>query len=142
VRAISLWQPWASLRLSPMKIHETRHWRTDYRGPLVVHAAKKLVSRCDEELDELCIQQFGPYWRKELPRGALIGVVDLVSTIRSDEFGPAMRTDAPNFICGDWSPGRWGWQRSDEFKPFSTPIPYKGHQGFFLVNDALLADAA
>lgn len=142
VRAISLWQPWASLWLSPRKIHETRHWPTDYRGHLVVHAAKKLVSECGEEVDEICIAEFGSMWRRTLPRGALIGIVDLVSMIRSEEFAPACRPDASNIICGDWSHGRWGWQRDDNYQRFDTPIPYKGQQGFFSVPDGLFNGVA
>ena len=30
---------------------------------------------------------------------------------RAEEFGPVMRADSPNLICGNWAPGRWGWQR-------------------------------
>ncbi|MBP0020973.1 MAG: ASCH domain-containing protein, partial [Cyanobacteria bacterium SBLK] len=31
-KAISLWQPWASLIAMGRKKFETRHWSTDYRG--------------------------------------------------------------------------------------------------------------
>lgn len=142
MRAISLWQPYASLWLSPMKVHETRHWKTDYRGPLAVHAAQRLVSDCGEEVDELCIRQFGPHWRKELPRGALIGRIELVSMIRSQDFAPFCQPDAPNILCGNWAPDRWGWQRDDRYSVLTTPISYKGRQGFFSVSDALFGEAA
>ena len=38
VRAISLWQPWATLIANGHKRYETRAWRTAYRGPLLIHA--------------------------------------------------------------------------------------------------------
>jgi len=44
VKCISLWQPWAMLWLlsdPDEKVFETRGWYTSYRGPLLVHAAKK-----------------------------------------------------------------------------------------------------
>lgn len=41
VKAISLWQPWASLIALGPKTIETRSWATDYRGPLAIHAAKR-----------------------------------------------------------------------------------------------------
>lgn len=41
MRAISLWQPWASLVVLGAKKIETRHWSTNYRGPLLIHAAKR-----------------------------------------------------------------------------------------------------
>lgn len=41
MKAISLWQPWASLIAIGAKQIETRSWRTSYTGPLVIHAARK-----------------------------------------------------------------------------------------------------
>src|ERR1700686_4960464 len=61
MKAISLWQPWASLWCSTRKVHETRRWPTSHHGWLAVHAAKKLVSDCGEELDEIAIAEFGSY---------------------------------------------------------------------------------
>src|SRR5690242_834335 len=41
MKVITLQDPWASLvRLNEKKI-ETRSWRTNYRGPLLIHASKK-----------------------------------------------------------------------------------------------------
>jgi hypothetical protein len=39
MRAISLWQPWASAIALRLKSNETRGWATTYRGPLAIHAA-------------------------------------------------------------------------------------------------------
>jgi activating signal cointegrator 1 len=47
MKAISLWQPWASLWFTDSKIHETRHWSTRHRGPLYVHAAKRPIRESD-----------------------------------------------------------------------------------------------
>jgi hypothetical protein len=41
VKALTLWQPWASLVALGVKSIETRSWSTSYRGPLAVHAAKR-----------------------------------------------------------------------------------------------------
>lgn len=40
MKAITLWQPWASLLAIGAKQHETRSWKTSYRGPVAIHAAK------------------------------------------------------------------------------------------------------
>lgn len=42
VRALSLWQPWASLVAVGAKTIETRRHRTHYRGRLLIHAAKRI----------------------------------------------------------------------------------------------------
>jgi hypothetical protein len=42
MRALSILQPWATLLLSGAKHYETRSWKTDYRGPLLIHAGNRL----------------------------------------------------------------------------------------------------
>jgi hypothetical protein len=41
VKALTLWQPWASLVALGVKSIETRSWSTSYRGPLAIHASKR-----------------------------------------------------------------------------------------------------
>lgn len=50
MKAISLWQPWATLIATGAKQIETRSWATSYRGPIAIHAAKRKVRK---ELIEL-----------------------------------------------------------------------------------------
>jgi len=55
MKALSLWQPWASAIALGSKRIETRGWATSYRGPLAIHAAKRCVKGeladmdCDNE---------------------------------------------------------------------------------------------
>lgn len=44
MKAITLWQPWASLWACGAKKYETRSWATNYRGPIAIHAAAR---KCD-----------------------------------------------------------------------------------------------
>lgn len=147
MRAISLWQPWASLWLSPAKIHETRHWATSYVGPVAVHAAKRFETNVGEDLASVLRNQFGAQWRSTLPRGsAVLGVVDLVSCRRTEIIYPTFFFEgdpgAPNdYWCGDFSPGRFAWERG-AFRRFANPITVVGRQGFFQVPDALIERAA
>ena len=41
MKCLSLWQPWASLVVIGAKRFETRSWPTNYRGPLLIHAAQR-----------------------------------------------------------------------------------------------------
>src|SRR5580765_8422282 len=50
MKILSLHQPWASLVAIGAKRYETRSWKTDYRGPIAIHAAKKW----DATLCRLC----------------------------------------------------------------------------------------
>ena len=133
MKAISLWQPWASLWLGP-KIHETRHWRTNHRGWLLVHAALHIERSPGVAVDDVCLDRFGPHWRRELPRGALVGAVKLEHCQPCDlAMRMFLEVDNPaNFVCGDFGDGRYAWRRN-EVVVFPEPVPYKGRQGFFEV---------
>jgi hypothetical protein len=134
VKAISLWQPWASLWLSPRKVHETRHWPTTHRGWLVVHAAKRLERNCG--LDDILNAEFGDDWSQTLPTGALIGVVDLVSCLKMNRTAPESEDD---YECGDWSDERFAWRRG-AYRMLPQPVPYRGAQALFDVPDKLVSD--
>jgi len=64
MKAITLYQPWATLVALGKKKIETRSWKTDYRGPLAIHVAKKFTG----EQRMLC------RWAKQPLSDALKGV--------------------------------------------------------------------
>lgn len=130
MKAISLWQPWASLWLSSRKIHETRHWRTQNRGWIAVHAAKRLPKDLDDELREILYDEFGGHWGMDLPTGSLVGAVDLVGCYSTNTHKAASEDDLE---CGNWAENRYAWARG-KFRVFRRPIPYRGQQGFFEVS--------
>lgn len=138
--AISMWQPWGSLWLSPRKVHETRGYWTRKRGWLLVHAAKRKIDGPipEDELDAICVAEFGLDFREKLPLGAVIGAVKLIACKPTDDM--EWTGDPPaDYWCGDFSPRRFAWERG-EFKKFDVPIPFKGKQGFFTVPEELLPD--
>lgn len=129
MRAISLWQPWASLALADnprLKLHETRHWPTDYRGPLAIHAAQKLVTNLEPDLLDLLVDTFGGDWHRTLPRGRVLGVVQLTGCLPTDR----LDVDAIDRLCGNFDPGRFAW-RLEQPRLFDEPVAAKGRQGFF-----------
>jgi len=97
-----------------VKRHETRHWATVYRGPLVIHAAQKLATNLDDDLAELLIDEFGSGWVSELPRGRMLGTVRLADCRATEVIDP----DTLDRLCGDWTPGRFAW-RLEEPKLFT-----------------------
>ncbi len=137
MRAISLWQPWASLWCSPAKVHETRHWKTDYRGWLAVHAAKRKCERdVGRDLDQILTAEFGSGWPTNLTLGAIIGIVEIVDCVEiNDAFTKTL--DADDLHCGNFAPGRFAWRR-EAMRSFGKPIPWIGRQGFFDVPDVVL----
>jgi len=142
MKALSLWQPWASLWVSGRKIHETRHWPlTVPQGGfwLAVHAAKKPPSDIDPELASICRDQFGPIWTAQLPYGAIIGRVHVTRCRRTEDvlYGVGASDhfpDSDDYCCGNFGPGRFAFE-TDDRRARINPLPYRGLQGLFSIPD-------
>lgn len=132
MKAISLWQPWASLWAVGRKKYETRHWATRHRGVLAIHAAQKICLDIDEALEAICVDQFGARWARELPRGALIGRCSLLACISTDH----MHVGYEELAQGNFTPGRFAWEADDRLQ-LPQPIPFRGHQSIFDVPDEI-----
>ena len=139
MKAISIWQPWASALFTPLKKIETRHWS----APLglvgqrfAIHAAKKRdgdgVDFWDSldmhERDEFARVGFESFY--DLPFGALIGSVVLEKCRPTEELCISPGTD--EYEWGNHARGRFGWVLKDPIR-FEVPISCVGRQGFFNV---------
>lgn len=126
MKAISLWQPWASAIMLGMKRVETRGYSTHYRGPLAIHAAKRFGPEQEKVLRASGI------WESNLHLGAVVAKCVLL------DCQPVERiTVAPiERWWGNYEPGRFAWLLVD-IVPVQ-PVPFKGKQGFFNVPDELL----
>jgi len=145
IPAISLWQPWASLYLTPFKPDETRHWPLPpgkVGQTVAIHGALRPIPRAalSHDLVRICNAAFGEGWFHTLPRGAMIGTVRLEAS-RKILSGMADAGACANYICGDWTPGRYAWPGADK-TVFATPIPTVGRQGFFTFDLALATPEA
>jgi hypothetical protein len=128
----------ASLWCSERKRYETRHWRCSHRGWLLVHAGKHFEKNFElnNPFRRILDAEFGTDWALELPTGAFIGMVHLADCVPTELLlGDAAVNDERE--CGDFSAGRFGW-KSDEFRIFDQPIPYRGAQGFFNAPDDVI----
>jgi activating signal cointegrator 1 len=142
MKALSLWQPWASLMAVGAKKIETRSWSTDYRGLIAIHAAKKW----DEDLKDQCLARpfydrlFGDGHFKnstKLPRGCFVAVGKLshcLSTTDYLNFIPSVNTD--EFWFGDYSPGRYMWV-FDEIWQLREPVHARGYQALWTPEEEL-----
>ena len=126
LKAISLWQPWASLIAAGVKRHETRHWPTSYRGPIAIHAAKRLdVAGAPEEL---CVAALGRHWRTSVPLGAIVAIGRLTRCREARGIACSL-TDADR-AAGNFAAGRYAWTIED-VRPLRAPIATIGRQGLF-----------
>jgi hypothetical protein len=136
VRAISLHQPWASACFhivdgKAAKGVETRGpniGNTRYRGPLVIHASKRW-GPAERRMLEVA-REMVEGLPATVPLGALIGMVQLVDVVPTEEVHP--RIGAVERFFGVYDAGRFAWIFAEP-RPFATPIPYTGRQSFFSV---------
>jgi hypothetical protein len=135
MRAISLWQPWASAWVIGLKTIETRHWGTDFRGDLAVHAAKRLQAD-EREWWEKLAEQDSRFPRRP-PLGAIVGVVRLIDVVPTEQL--VARISDRECGWGNYGRGRFGWL-AENFRPLPEPIPFPGRQSFFSVPDELIPE--
>lgn len=127
-KALSLWQPWATLIAVGAKEYETRSWTTDYRGSLVIHAAKRWTAEQVMAKERLAFAYLAVRQIHEWPLGMALCVVDLVAiiptTLIADQISHQERA------LGDFSRGRYAWQLAN-VRRFEKPIPARGEQGLW-----------
>ena len=138
MKAISLTQPWATLVVIGAKRFETRSWRTRYRGPLLIHAAKgfpkSAQAMCQAEQFRLALWAAGCDLAPLLT-GMLLGTGDVTDCRK---IGQQDRPSEPELSFGDYTPGRFAW-RLENPRLLPKHIAYVGALGVFNVPDEVLS---
>jgi activating signal cointegrator 1 len=147
MKTITLTQPWASLVAFGYKHIETRSWRTSYRGPLAIHAAKGFPADARDLCSSAMVRHaLGPHFggvdsgalAKELPLGAVVArstMVDCLPTV-SDICLSGVFEDYPDLdteterAFGNYDPGRFGFVL-EEVKRIIVPVPARGSLGLW-----------
>lgn len=121
MKAITVWQPWATLLAIGTKQYETRSWATSYRGPIAIHAGKQIqIPFGNAAINKLNNHNISAL---DLPLGAVIATAKLVNCWRVEDLNPSK----DEMLLGDWTPGRYAWELAN-VKLLPEPIPAKGHQ--------------
>ena len=154
MKALTLWQPWASLIALGEKKIETRSWQTTYRGTLAIHASQKMT----REMKLLCARE--PFYSAiacytglvpgdELPLGAIVAVCELrnvlmparnangyyvIGHVGSNDF--AYITE-PELSFGDYTPGRYAWMLENVVL-LDVPVVCRGAHGLWDVSPQIL----
>lgn len=131
MKALSLWQPWASAMARGVKTIETRSWFTSYRGDLVICSALKKPGR------ELWAEMGGMAYEDALalPYGCALCVVRLEDVLRTADLIGAVSEVEQEF--GDFTPGRYAWLTRD-LRRLKRPVPIRGRQGLWKPEGAAL----
>jgi len=140
MKALSLYQPWASLVAIGAKRIETRSWPTNYRGPLAIHAAKN----CPIEAEEIALAE--PFQRalreaginfdgdeplcRVVPCGAIVAIVNLTDCRKIPVILPAALVMSDEYYFGDYTAGRYAWEMEGARK-LPEPVKATGRQGLW-----------
>lgn len=145
MKALTLWQPWATLVAMGAKRIETRSWVTAYRGDIAIHSAAKLPAKW------LGSSRHSPQFRdyladifnvrrdsdertglhvddaiRALPYGKVLCVVELMGVQSTGNLFEEEITDMEKCF-GNYEQGRYAWflNRRHVFEP---PISAKGNR--------------
>ncbi len=159
MKALTIWQPWASLIVAGAKPYEFRGWRfpASLIGQrIVIHAAARKIDRPDASLiyrvlqhrdesealqqaaAETCLHPekalpiLGRAWmpcREPLPLSAGIGTAVLGEPRNGFDIAAEFGVPRANDSDRD-EHANWGWPMLD-IEPWETPIPARGAQGFW-----------
>ena len=154
MKALTLYQPWASLIAMGVKSIETRSWKTNYTGRLAIHAAKQVwpqagidllndgrVAAAYREITGNELQKIWHVW----PHGAIVATCKLVFCREILEWPDLYVYDyrmkaavkigeSLEGLLGDFRPGRFAWMLED-VQPLRVPIAATGHQGLWNWNE-------
>lgn len=152
MKAITLWQPWATLVALGYKQYETRHWNTNYRGQIAIHAAKRPVKQAELAAIAHSSQDsisFDELRNIEYPLGAVVCTAQLVSCDRMF-YGTGFSSvklqghidihtvSEQEKSVGLWQHGRFAWRLDDVVK-LERPVYCKGFQGLWNLSAEVFA---
>lgn len=132
MKALTLWQPWASLIAFEEKKVETRCWSTKYRGLIAIHAALAIPrwvgdSRKSQEFHDrmMKLAYADGMFETGMPKGVVLCVAELVAIEPTEK----VRDDLSEqeILFGNYEDGRYAWFLEVK-KRFDRPIPAKGNR--------------
>ena len=144
MKALTLYQPWATLVAIGAKRIETRSWSTNYRGPLAVHAGKN--KRYFDVLGlNIPYGEEGVLFVTELPYGCIVAICKLAAVVRIDKSSYTWAShkwvlNEQERAFGDYSVGRYMWLL-ENIKILPEPIPAKGAMGLWEWNHKPTSDS-
>lgn len=138
MKVITLIQPWASLIAFGEKKIETRSWNTNYRGPLLIHAGKKVEhDLCQQQPFKDVLLKHGIALKDQIPTGVIIAKCELVDCVKIKRTNGLVAwlekgyvADDYEYPFGNYTPGRFAWIL-DNVEIINEPIPAKGKLGLW-----------
>jgi hypothetical protein len=137
MKAISLWQPWASAIALGLKRIETRSRRSNYLGEIAICAAKKNTPDLVEIFNDLLTEhdkiraafvKADQFTWDYLPLGCVVAVAEIYAVNATEYLKPSI--SETELALGDFSPERWGLSLKN-VRRLKKTVPVIGHQSLF-----------
>jgi hypothetical protein len=130
MKALTLWEPWATFIADGHKRYETRSWSTRFRGNLAIHASKRWDKEQDFMLRRLASEhgELRDYVNYEWHFGCVLVACRLVACHRVEAVRGQL--SSLELALGDYSHGRFAWELEIVKHP-PEPIPARGAQGLW-----------
>lgn len=111
MKALSITEPYATLIRNGIKMVETRSWKTNYRGELLIHASSTRIPKEYKENKKL----MDLVDINDLHFGQIVCKCLLVDCIEmTNEFIKDIKENHPKeYICGFYEKGRYAWVLAD-----------------------------
>lgn len=147
MKALTLWQPWASAIPLGLKSIETRSWSTRYRGLLAIHASSRvshLPRRARTLFGNFKVERDGSglllrggrlAWPYRMPLGAVVAIVSLQDCVPVEAVRNTISEVEHAF--GDYSDRRYAWLFRNVL-PIPDPIECNGRQGLWTLPQEVL----
>jgi hypothetical protein len=129
MKVLTIQQPYATLIALREKSIETRGWRPDYLGPVLIHAGKStaMIRDCSQYDIKRLLARHGITRYEQLPLGMAVAVSKIVGVSRTECLSSITPQER---LLGNYSAGRWGWQLSGT-RRLDTAFPLRGAQRLF-----------
>lgn len=128
MRVLTLIQPWATLIILGEKKIETRCWSTKIRGPIAIHAGKKINKKVfNDPIYKEVFEKYG-ITVNNIVTSAIIGTCEIKDVKPTESLRDDL--DAKEILFGDYSDNRFGWLL-DNVKAIEPILDVKGMLGFW-----------
>lgn len=119
MKVLTIKEPYVTPIALGKKHYETRSWKTNYRGPILLHTAKTVLSDPVDGCERI------------FPLGYIVIKANLTDCIRmDDDFIAEVAKDPDEYAFGFYEVGRYAWKLED-VEVLETPIKASGKQGLW-----------
>lgn len=137
IKAITMYEPWASLLAIGAKKIETRSWFTNYRGNLLIHAGKGKPGKAFDQ--KLLIKYLFDKHGVEVKTnpGYIVASCSLMDCVKMTPEFIKQQTEL-ELLVGNWEPGRYAWIL-ENVSP-TILVTSRGSQGLWKPNNQIIAE--